>query len=429
MKKLFGRFKATFFNSGLDLRVRLFNVLAMAGSAVSFLSAIQSILVLSESPINALVNIILTILSVSLLWYSVKSRNYQLCYLITIIGIFILAFPFLFFASGAYHGAMPYFFTFAIVFTIFMLEGKKAIFIAILEALIYIGIFFYAYNFYDKNDYLVSELGYMIDVLYSFLTVSFALSVCLFLHFRLYNEQQKKLNEQNIILEQVSRAKSEFLSNSSHEMRTPLTVISVNVQTVIDILNDLSVKTPEADELLQNAQSEVMRLARMVGGMLALASISESTERKKLDLSTLLQNGAEMLRLNIQKGGNILETTIESGLKVFGSADLIVQVITNLLQNAGSHTKNGKISLNAVTSGKEITITVKDSGTGISETLLPHIFERGVSGSGGTGFGLYLCKLVVESHGGRIWAESQIDKGTILGFTIPSYEGQFGGNN
>lgn len=107
------------------------------------------------------------------------------------------------------------------------------------------------------------------DVMVGFISVSAVLGTMLYLHFRLYTEQQKKLDEQNHILERTSRAKTESLSNTSHEMRTPLTVISVNVQTVTEILEDMgeSLKDAEAAKLLQNAQQEIMRLSRMVGGM------------------------------------------------------------------------------------------------------------------------------------------------------------------
>jgi signal transduction histidine kinase len=76
-------------------------------------------------------------------------------------------------------------------------------------------------------------------------------------------------------------------------------------------------------------------------------------------------------------------------------------------------------------SGK-ITITVKDNGSGIAPELLPHVFERGVT-KGGSGVGLFLCKTVVESHGGIIQIESEEGAGTAVTFTLPVYQGQYGG--
>jgi signal transduction histidine kinase len=210
-------------------------------------------------------------------------------------------------------------------------------------------------------------------------------------------------------------------------MRTPLTVTSVNVQTVMEILEDMGDKVgdPEAGKLLQSAQNEIMRLSRMVGGMLTLASMSESTDRRKLDLPVLLQSNIEMLRLNLGSKGNTIETDIESGLTVFGNADLLAQVLTNLLQNAGAHTHNGKVTVSAKKQGGEITVEVRDTGGGIPPELLPRVLERGIT-TDGTGFGLYLCKTVVESHGGRIWVESEPGIGTVVNYTLPVYKGQYG---
>jgi signal transduction histidine kinase len=231
--------------------------------------------------------------------------------------------------------------------------------------------------------------------------------------------------EQNAVLAHVNRTKTVFLANASHEMRTPLTITSVNVQTVIEKLDDMGVKDDETVKLLQMAQSEIMRLARMVGGMLSLASISDSAERGPVDFSALLVNSAEMLQLSLKNHGNSFETGIEEGLHIFGNTDLLVQVITNILQNAGVHTKNGKITLSAKKTEGTITVSIADTGRGIAKEILSRVFERGVSDKG-TGFGLYFCKMVVESHGGSIWIESEENSGTTVHFTLPDYEGQFG---
>jgi signal transduction histidine kinase len=265
----------------------------------------------------------------------------------------------------------------------------------------------------------------LIDVIIGFCTGSVVIGVCLYLHFRLYNEQRLKLDAQNAVLAEANRSKTEFLANTSHEMRTPLTVISVSVQTVMDILEDIEVEDKEVSELLGNAQSEIMRLARMVGGMLTLTSMSEGADRGVVDLSSLLQSGAEMLRLNLGAGGNLLETEIVTGLRVHGNADLLAQVESNLLTNAGAHTRNGVFKLSASSQGLEIAVSVRDDGLGVAPDLLPRVFERGVS-DGGTGFGLYLCKSVIESHGGRIWIESESGLGTTVHFILPAYQGQFG---
>ena len=421
------RLIGSFFAAHLEFRVRLFHVLAMGGTLVSFAMCILS--TFNYTGISqVLVNAMLTVLSFSLLMYSRRSGRYQICYMITIIAIFLGLFPMLFFSSGGYYGGMLAFFIFAVVFTIFMLEGIKAVIFSIVEVIFYTALFISAYLRPEWVNQFDSELGALTDIIISYATVSAVLGVCLYIHFRLYNAQQRQLDEQNAVLAQANRAKTEFLANASHEMRTPLTVTSVNVQVVMMMLEDMgeSLSDPEARELLENAQSEIMRLSRMVGGMLTLASMSEDTDRRKLDYTALLHSGVEMLRLTLASQGIVLETDIKDGLIVFGNADLLAQVLTNLLQNARAHTKNGTVKVYAEKHGTEITVTVRDTGSGIEKEILHSVFERGVS-TGGTGFGLFLCKTVVESHGGSIWIESEPGNGTAVFFTLPVYEGQIGG--
>jgi signal transduction histidine kinase len=424
--KILRRFIDTFLSPQLEFRVRLFNVLAMAGMAASFFIGFSR-LITDQDVVVILIDWASAALAFGLMYYAARTQKYVRCYFITIFVIFLGLFPYLHFIMGGYRGGMS-FFLFAIVFTVFMLEKKAAYIIVSLELFVYLGCMVISFIYPGLVTNFTDETGLFIHNLVTFLASAASLAIIALAHFRLYNEQQRRLDEQNAMLTQSNKAKTEFLSNASHEMRTPLTVTSVNVQTVLEILEDMGEKVddPEAGALLKSAQKEIMRLSRMVGGMLTLASMSENTDRQKLDFSALMQSNIEMLRLNIGQNGNTIEADIERGLVVFGNADFLAQVLTNTMQNAGVHTKNGTVAVSAKQRGNEITVTVRDTGTGISPELLPRVFERGVS-TGGTGYGLYLCKTAVESHGGRIWAESEVGKGTAVYYTLPVYEGQFGG--
>ncbi len=322
----------TYFGTDLDFRVRLFNVLAMGGTIISLAMALLGTLAVAGIW-NIAVNCISAALSYALLCYSQRTGRYQLCYMITIIAIFLVLFPIMFFTAGGYHSGMPSFFVFAVAFTILMLEGKRAIVMSIVEIMLYLVICLIAFGYPELVHAWDTEQDLLTDIIVGFVSVSTVLGTMLYLHFKLYNQQQKKLDEQNYILERAGRAKTEFLSNTSHEMRTPLTVISVNIQTVAEILEDMgeAVKDGDAAGLLQNAQQEIMRLARMVDGTLTLASISENTDRQVLNFSTLLRSSVEMFSLHLQKRGNTLTEVISGGLTVFGNADLLVQVMANLL--------------------------------------------------------------------------------------------------
>ena len=127
----------TLLDPGLDFRVRLFNILAIGGMAVSLIMVFCS-LFMGAWP-NVCLNFLLALVSGGLFLYSYHSGHYQRCYLITIVLIFLIFFPVMFFTSGGYQGGMPLFFVFAVIFTILMLEKCLAILVSITEVLLYLS--------------------------------------------------------------------------------------------------------------------------------------------------------------------------------------------------------------------------------------------------------------------------------------------------
>jgi len=236
-------------------------------------------------------------------------------------------------------------------------------------------------------------------------------------------------------LEGTSRMKTEYLVNISHETKTPLTVISVNVQLAAMLYAKSGRGDPEITESLNRAQAEIMRVSQMNDNTLRLASMQTGdTNLAQLDTSPLLKNSTEAYRRFIEKKKNVLAVHIQENLPALsGNADRLIQVMANLLTNANRHTENGLISVCSVFEDGFVKVTVKDSGTGIAPELLQKVFERGFSNSGGTGFGLDICKNTIESHGGKIWIESpvawtdseqpaKLGIGTAVMFLIPVHK-------
>ena len=129
--------------------------------------------------------------------------------------------------------------------------------------------------------------------------------------------------------------------------------------------------------------------------------------------------------------GNQIEKVIDSKMKItYVHADIsieadkgrITQVISNLLSNAAKFTTEGSIMIATERKSSQIVISVKDTGTGIDSEILPKLFTKfAKSEAGGTGLGLYISKSIIEAHGGRIWAENNIDgeKGATFSFSLP----------
>lgn len=238
--------------------------------------------------------------------------------------------------------------------------------------------------------------------------------------------QERTLRENNQMLDRLGKMKTQFMANMSHEMKTPLTVMSANAQ-----LSKALVKTgADEQEIVQSldvVSAEAERLARMVSEVLDLSSMRENqSEMEPLDMALLLSKTAEAYRALLEKRGNRLALSLPDSLPpVQGNADMLVQVVVNLLANAGAHTEGGKITLAAAAADGAVTVDVTDDGAGIPAELLPHVFERyRKDGGGGTGLGLPLCKTIIERHGGTITADSAPGAGTRIRFTLPVGSGE-----
>ena len=152
-----------------------------------------------------------------------------------------------------------------------------------------------------------------------------------------------------------------------------------------------------------------------------------SMELKPCYVDEIIHGAVETHYPMLNKNANRLEIQIERGLPaVNADSARISQVIVNLISNAVRFTANGLITISAKREDAHILICVTDTGSGINREQLPYIFERYYhrqkSGGGqdtGTGLGLYICRNIVEQHGGSIWLESEEGRGTSVFFTLP----------
>jgi len=445
----------TFFGNNLDFRVRLFNVLAMAGTVISFLMAILGI-INNEGTANIVITGISTVLSFSLLYYSYRSGKYQFCYMVTIIVIFLLLFPALFFSAGGYHSGMPAFFVFAVLFTVFMLEGKSAFILSAIELAVYITICLIAKNFPETVNWFAAEEEVLLDTIIAFTAVSIILGLTMFLHFRMYNRQQRELEaareealaakeilaRQNDALDQLNRMKTEFFGNISHELKTPLTVVSGYAQLSgrqletagklangqVDESGKAGIINTEIIDKMKFISSEAERLALMVGQILDVTRIEEGhmlIKASPCHIDEIIHSTIETYFPILNKNENKLEIHIEKDLPMIEADSLrISQVIINLIANSIRFTQGGTIEVSASSREGFVEVSVSDTGAGITPAMLPHIFERynhkASDGRGtGTGLGLFICKHIVEGHGGEIAVESEPGKGTTVRFTVP----------
>lgn len=241
--------------------------------------------------------------------------------------------------------------------------------------------------------------------------------------------QEQRLALENAALGRVNRLRTNMMATISHEMRTPLTVMSVYAQLAVETLRGQNVDEQTAADLAMISE-EAKRLADMASGVMTLTKEQENSEtRGPIDLVAVIRQTARLCSPMLAKNKNTLTLDLPERLpQIHGNAGECAQVLWNLLGNAARHTQNGTVSIRAALDEDNIAVTVSDTGEGITAELLPHIFERSVSGDGErTGLGLAICKEIVDAHGGEIAIQSAKGQGTSVTFTLSvSKEGDDG---
>jgi len=408
----------------------MFNVLAITGTIVSIFGTIAGI-ISNEGMVSILSNLAIFLVSFGLLIYASDSSRRQTCYLITIIGIFLIGFTFIFIFGGGYYGAMPFFFVFAVVFTMYMLEGKTAIAMGIFEIIYYTGLCIFAYYRPDIV-YMDDSASYRLtEVLLGFLSVGTMIGGSMFFQFRMYNIQQKELEIAREEALKLSEAKSNFLANMSHEIRTPINVMLGMNEIILRESESIQIKKystniQRAGKTLLLLINNVLDVSKIESGKL---SVSEE-EYKTADLiAELSMIGSEQAG----KYGLSFNTEADSCIPsvLVGDSVHLTQIIVNFLGNAAKYTKQGSVTLIFSQKPTEnpdeilLCVSVVDTGIGIKKENLDVLFDaftrvdmlsnRYIEG---TGLGLAIAKALSELMGGQVHVESEWGVGSTFSVEI-----------
>ena len=245
-------------------------------------------------------------------------------------------------------------------------------------------------------------------------------------------EELKTANDQlasaNVKLKQLDQAKTEFLTITSHQLRTPLTGIKGYLSMMLE--GDFGTFVQEQTDVLQRVSAEVDRLARMVQVFLNVSRI----ESGRLVIGRVQTNLADVVRTVIKEltplaGKKKLQLSYAGppALNAVVDPDKLKDVIMNLIDNSIKYTAEGSIHVKVEGTDRIAQVSVEDTGMGIDPGEAGKLFEKFSRGIGvarvsaeGTGLGLFIVKKIIEAHGGRVWAESRgKGKGSAFRFKVP----------
>jgi signal transduction histidine kinase len=313
---------------------------------------------------------------------------------------------------------------FAILFTAIMLENKweRAAALA-LEFALYAACFLTAYFAPGTVKHFATERDYMFDALTGVFVVGLILIFVVLLYIRIYNSRQQQL-------ESLDELKTEFLQNISHELKTPLTVI---INYALDTLRELErepLNVPEMEFDQNRIRAEGERLKRMVSQLLDVTAIESGKlkiHREPVSLAALLSRAADAHWSALNENETRLALEIPGNLpEIAADTDAIEQVLLNLLSNAARHTKGGVITISLTAENGCQKVCVADNGEGMNPEAREQAFlryvERKSGVTGRSGMGLYICKKLIDAHGGEIGIESAAGKGTAVWFKLPAKE-------
>ncbi len=249
---------------------------------------------------------------------------------------------------------------------------------------------------------------------------------------QLYKQLQdsnKDLAEANKHLQQLDQAKSEFVSIASHQLRTPMAGIMGYLSMILQ--NDFGKVGKEQKGVLEKLLQASQRMIQLINLFLDVSKIESGKlvlEKRPIQIIDVIDRSIDVLqKMADEKGLKLAFIKPKKPLPQIMADEKLFDVISNLIDNSIKYTEKGSITVKAENDGKNVKVSVQDTGRGILPEEAKELFTKFVRGSGmaqinpdGSGLGLYVARRITEAHGGKIWVESKgIGKGSTFTFTLP----------
>ncbi|MCB4757484.1 MAG: HAMP domain-containing histidine kinase [Elusimicrobia bacterium] len=343
--------------------------------------------------------------------------------------------------SGGIENPFIYYFIFHMVIASILLSRRVA-FIQATLAVLFLGVVVFGEFFQIIPHY---HLAGFIPEEFSFLTPSYIFVVFFVFITTLYitvymatsivgrlREGEGQLAVANRRLEEQDRLKSAYVLRVSHDIKSSLASIQICLKVVLDNLAGVILGKPR--EMVARAEQRSRHILDYVKDLLDLSRMraAEKIEREKISLLERVNAVINQVKSKAAKKGIKMVVDIPTDIRVLANSAAVEELVANLVINAVKYTpQGGKIEIKSqgFQDPNFVHFSVSDTGIGISEDDLPHIFEDFFRAENaqtierdGTGLGLSIAKQIVESHGGKIWVESQVTKGSVFHLILPRAE-------
>ncbi|MGE5395376.1 MAG: ATP-binding protein, partial [Candidatus Saccharibacteria bacterium] len=243
-------------------------------------------------------------------------------------------------------------------------------------------------------------------------------------------EAEKEISQKNEELENLNATKDKFFSIIAHDLRSPFnSLLGLTEMLSVDLPN---MSKEDVQPMVNIIYKSTNNLYRLLENLLQWSQIQSGTipfDPKPVSLKLVIDESVEVTKEPAMLKEIDIASTVNNQLMVYADSNMLQTVIRNLMSNAIKFTpKGGKVTVAAFrTEDNQVEISVADTGIGISETMIGNLFRMdvktnrmGTEREPSNGLGLLLCKEFVEKHGGKIWVESEVDKGSVFHFTIPA---------
>ncbi len=434
MKALIKRAFKYFTRPELDIITQITNIILILGIIALIPCTIMSICI-NTAVDGIIAEIILFFVAVFLLWYMSSGKGDQFPVAMALIGLNAIVFPMLFFKTGGRTTGIIIWMFLGAAYAAFLLKSIYRILSYVVNIIVFV-VCIYVQHFNQNRVSHISEFDECIDVIVAYGVVLLIIGLIFQIQARLYNKQKKeieqkeaKLIELNEKLKGASQAKSSFLANMSHEIRTPINaVLGMDEMIIRDALDPVILNYAKdidmAGKQLLSLVNDVLDLAKMEDGKFDL-------EYSDYQIYSVLYDCAkiEKTKANDKKISLVFDVDKDIPRTLYGDENRIKQIVLNLISNGIKYTPKGSVSVSVGYEDEPdetitLTISVTDTGLGIPEEKLEHIFldydQIGEAKTvDGIGLGLCISKQLVELMGGTIDVKSKYGEGSTFLVRIP----------